>query len=415
MKTNTPQTPSGSTRSKRWSHPQHHHPHAHQQQLLESFESQPTISTSYIQLPDKKLIITRQTITRPRGPLRYEQDNDLGDQLTRQPPEQLLERHSELQPKSESWQGGVVGRERPVDTGPGKTIETRDGLDARGSHVVVSEDDEFDRVYVTNATNKPFRIAALGGFDPEEDFIDASRDIEESTRRDTAAGVPQTRQTTDSRRRKAGSGHDHGSDGKSRDGADAAGAREISFNDPETDQLFEDASEKDEITFGQDDPYQTDLEAEMRHQAYDKIGEFGADPVGADSARAPDEQLDERPEVGAASSAVQSGAGLLVAQRRGADNDDDEGGWANDGVEDMEVPSQSHQDEVLAKANEAQARREAQNLAGDRDREQPPAATDDDEAGGGGAGEREGEENVRMPNANYLMSDLRRDDSGYRS
>lgn len=283
--------------------------------------------------------------------------------------------------------------EKSIDQGKnsGQTL-ARESQDAKGSDVVATENDDFDRVYITNEANKPFKIEALGGYDPEEDFIDASRDIEDSIRFNPSGrrrgetppasshqGLEQQPQTT----------------------------KDISFNDPEADTLFEDASETDEITFGQDDPYQTDLEAEMRHQAYDKIGKFNVDPSAEELTPSVDTNRD-----------TQSPEATTHGNRRKERDDDDEGGWVNDGVEDMDIPSQSHQNSVLEKA----ARRDDELVRRNAEAEADVAAaatagksqpTDNE------AQEEEQDkesESQRMPNADYMKDALNEpDDSGYRA
>lgn len=317
---------------------------------------------------------------------------------------------------------------------------SRDGLDAKGSHIVTTEDEDDDRVYITNATNRPFRIDALGGYDPEEDFIDASRDIEGGS----SAG-PNGAQDGRGSSRSASRGSSSYARRGSTDEQQPQAARDISFNeDPEGETLFEDASETDEITFGQDDPHDTDLEAEMRRQAFDVVGRFNADG----SARPPSQSKHESssgqatdrdgnavgdvailagqsPESSPASSeggpeiqqpeASTGGPKRARKSHPSSDYEDDEGNWVNDGVEDMDIPSQSHQDEVLEKAaKREEAKRRADEEAEEQaaEQQQPKESNNDETSPTEEAGDSE---NQRMPNADYLKSDLRGfDDSAYK-
>lgn len=301
-------------------------------------DTSPTLETIYTKLPDQKLIITSQ-ITRNMGSIDDEQ-------LRRRPHRPLVVPI-------------VVTQQIDPMQDSNNLKQARDSLDSNSSDIVMTENDDYDRVYVTNATNKPFRIEALGGYDPEEDFADASRDIEELARHDNGHGGK-----GDSSNRKE----------------ELSNGRDITFNDPETDTLFEDASETDEVTFSHDDPYQTDLEAEMRRQLYDQVSNTRPDPSASKLSETSQPDTNTRRE------------------------DDDEGGWVNDGVDDMDIPSQSHQNLVLEKAaqRDVAARRANEAQAG-YDQAQPAEG-----------GDQEGDgESQRMPNADYLKDDLKEDDSGY--
>lgn len=212
---------------------------------------------------------------------------------------------------------------------------------------MATEDEDMDRVYVTNITNKPFKIEALGGFDPEEDFKDASRDIEGNPKYNPSVsrGINGGRETR---------------------------GKDISFNDPEVD-MFEDASETDEVTFAHD-PYQVDLEQEMRDQASNK--------QDSSSSLEPETEPDNTDESSPAKS---------------YSDEDSEGSWINDGVDDMDIPSQEHQDSVLERAakQDELARRIAQDDASQQqDKEQQTHDQGDQ----------------RMPNADYLKDDLKMDE-----
>ena len=287
-----------------------------------------------MQLPNKKLIITRQ-IT--RGPV-YKGGLDLSDV----PAFFKLNDHTNFDPN-----------------------QPRESLDANGSEIVATEDDDSDRIYVTNNTKKPFRIPALNGYDPEEDFQEASRDFEEPAKRDRSG----------ERRRSS---------------EPESEIKDISFNDPETDTLFNDASETDEVIFAQD-PYQNDLEAELR----------GDLPASEQSSSTPEEDdqsnSQEQPSAQADSSAEQPVARQQQTKEKKKkkqpnSTDEDDGSWINDGVEDIDVPSQSYQNAVLEKA----ARREelAKQASPDESKQQHQQ------------GEQEEPENQRMPNADYLKEDM---------
>lgn len=241
-------------------------------------------------------------------------------------------------------------------------------LDAKESEIVATENDDMDRIYVTNVTNKPFKIAQLGGYDPEEDFQDASRDFEDSADRKTLS-----------------------SSGDRRNGEDdiPRQTKDISFNDPEDETLFNDASETDEVFFA-NDPYQTDLEAELK-------GEQTPDQAASnskDNTKSPGSRAESR----------------SMAKNHRPNEEDSEGSWVNDGVEDMEIPSQSYQDSVLEKAAKQDALRRG---AGENpDEETVPAQ--EGEQYQEGESNPEGEptqgdpDNQRMPNADYLkdMDDI---------
>lgn len=196
-----------------------------------------------------------------------------------------------------------------------------------GDRIVAAENDDLDKVYVTRAIDKPFKIDALGGYDPEQDFQDAERDLDDH--REPSSGSTLSRPK---RRRTGGSEREETT-------SIPPPSRDINFNDGETDTMFNDASEMDEITFAQDDPYQTDLEAEMRSQAFDK-----PTPAAAASASS---AFNEAPEVRIAPNRKRS------AGRR-QQTDEAEGSWINDGVDEMDIPSQSHQDKVLDRSAKQQ-------------------------------------------------------------
>lgn len=231
-----------------------------------------------------------------------------------------------------------------------------DHIASNSSDIVLLRADDYDEpVYMTNLTDRPFRIAALGNFDPEEDFEHASRDIDNGGN-DVA--------TATSRRSSARSRRKH--------------VRRKDSLRPKVDPFDEldndpDASETDEVTFGQDDPYQTDLEAEMRDQAYDRIGRSSIEPrAGAEGdtyQRGPkgaidpvDRQQQESISNDSDSDDIDTAADQAKTYtpakprrqpqpRRGEyDTDDSEGSWVNDGVDDMEIPSQAHQNMILDKA-----------------------------------------------------------------
>lgn len=248
-----------------------------------------------------------------------------------------------------------------------------------GDRILTAENDDMDRVYVTRAIDKPFKIDALGGYDPEQDFQEAERELDDSQE-------PPARSTSGSRR----------TDKTSQKG-------DMNFNDAdETDTMFNDASETDEITFAQDDPYQTDLEAEMRSQAFDKPTPDAAATVK----EGPSE-----------------GVRVVVPQKRSTElqQDDSEGSWINDGVDEMDIPSQSHQDKVLEKAARQQEVAAAAIAAANENETSnaEPRADDEDVASAAETAsdyqeqpvnddaqplDNDQEENQRMPNANYLKN-----------
>lgn len=304
------------------------------------------VETSYIKLPDKRLIITRQ-IT--RGPI-YK--GGLDDDLPPIPSHIL-----QLQGRSFNLDQEKDAKQQQAEQQKQASARSDDELNAKGSAIVKTEDDDMDPVYVTTMTDKPFKIDALGGFDPEEDFQDATRELDEPAKK---------------------------SGNRKRSSEEYQQIKDISFNDPEVDTLFNDASETDEVIFDQD-PYQTDLEAEMSGRSAIERPEDGAD------------------EAAAADEVEDNSARKKVAPKSNSD-DDSESDWVNDGVDDMDVPSQSYQDAVLEKAalNEA-ARRAAEEPNEDEARqqeqeqqEQPPQSEADQGDG----------ESQRMPNADYLKNDL---------
>lgn len=303
--------------------------------------------------------------------------------------------------------------------------------------VVRLEDDEMDTVYVTNVTDKPFRIAALGGYDPEEDFRDASLDISDSES-NSRTGSRSTR--WNARMQPASSLKD----------SVGQFSQDITFGDPEADSMFNDASETDEVTFDAgDDPYQTDLEAELHAQAYDQPGQV-SQVTRRPSARthyheregATDVEVEIEPayvkknrRAGGSRRDRKTGQKLVNsehnANRRKDDSDDDEseGGWLNDGVDDMEIPSKRHQESVLKKAAlAAQARHDedgakedgktGSGVEGGVDANQDPVAQEEptkSEAIDQPAQYAGDEGDQRMPNADYLRDDLKVDDLDYKA
>lgn len=241
-------------------------------------------------------------------------------------------------------------------------LQSNEALTANGSEIVATEDDDSDRVYVTKLTKKPFRIDALGGFDPEEDFKDASRDIEEQAPTKYSSSEDEDKRNNNEQ--------------------DSQSSKDISFSDPETDTLFNDASETDEVTFAQDDPYQTDLEAEMQANSYHQPRESNSNADTDDESSTDGGTTDEK-------------------RRR---DDDSDGSWVNDGVEDMDIPSQTHQDTVLNKAAKQEALIAKRAGVSDDDETQPQEEETVDDAN-----------SQRMPNADYMKDDLKLDDSDYKA
>lgn len=298
---------------------------------------------------------------------------------------------------------------------------------ANGSEVVQAEDEDMDRVYVTNMRNRRFRIPALGGYDPEEDFKSASRDIEKVerhppvSRHAKAAASSPMRKTSKTRGHLGGfGGQKHSMQDQEEPGDEETPmppGKDISFNDPEDEQLYNDASELDEVTFGPDD---LDLEAEMRRQEYDKVGKVGlGQRIDSDDDGRASESNNQEP-------IVRRRPPPPINTRRADGYDDpddnDESTWLNDGADEMEIPSQSHQDLVLDKAakQEAQAKKTAKEAGRQAQAEAEAAeaeaaeASAPDEATGGQQGQTDEEENSqRMPSAAYLSNDLKMDDTDY--
>lgn len=300
----------------------------------------------------------------------------------------------------------VAGRSEESEIGPPRRSDSND------DQVAIAENDDMDRVYVTRSLNKPFKIDALGGYDPEQDFQEAERDLEDQQ---------QQQNLWQPRRQKSAAASSNNNKRSRATPSRQPATNDMSFNDDaDADTMFNDASETDEITFGQDDPYQTDLEAEMRSQAYDK-------PTPPASTHAPtpeapshsdNYQNEEEPEV-----RIEPRKGLNSARKQ--IHDDSESNWINDGVDEMEIPTQSHQDKVLAKAA-ARAQHDGEDTPA------ASAAIADKSASDGGnnnGSDESGEENLRresqseepplgepeaqnsdtmdsenqrMPNANYL-------------
>jgi hypothetical protein len=462
----------------------------------DQLSSLPSIQTSFIKLPDEKMIITQHQVTArnanrrpPPRPLKIfiddsesrappPNDHDpkrmgatessRGDQQNTVAPDYAAA-HTPFTSQSLRLNISPTEALTTTPTTDNLTPQAGDALNARpttsNNEVVATEDDEFDRVYVTNDTNKPFKIDALGGYDPEQDFIDAAKELE--TDRSGSSGASNEPEPSQSRRdlKRRSNQHHAGpltqANGRHTQakGAHHAGpvpgpVQEITFNDPDTDMMG--ASETDEVTFGQDDPYQTDLEAEMRQQEYDKLGTISAQqqrrrPAASGSAVASvdsggagagqsgqeaseDEDMDsdvdvefkQEPDSGGGggrrreSMAATSAAaarntpdeeGRLAARRS---DSDDEGAWVNDGVDEMDIPSQSHQNSVLDKAEQRDEK--AKQAAADESAEAAAAnkqAGPDGGAPEGGQTNDNAEENVRMPNADYLKNDFVEDDSGY--
>lgn len=330
------------------------------------------------------MIITRQSIT--RGPV-YK--GGLDDLPAIPPiPEHYLQ-HEKLVEDLEAEQNNV----------PRRREQDEDNLTARGSdHVIATENEDDDRVYVTGLTNKPFRIRALGGYDPEEDFRHASRDILEEPSK-LGGKSSSHRRGSESRRRINGRRRYKENDDEQEQHIKQ---KDINFNDPEPDAIFDDASETDEVIFsGQDEPYQIDLEAEMRNQAYDRPGmptKFDKSKQNKPNDNENNGYHNEETEQTPVDEPKESRR-VVSSRRKVKDDDDGEGSWVNDGIdEDMDIPSQSHQDIILAKAAEqdALARKQAEEDAA-ADAQQ---AAEDQQAA-------EEPENQRMYSPDYLKNDLR--------
>lgn len=164
-------------------------------------------------------------------------------------------------------------------------------MDTGETKVVALENDDLDKVYVTNQTDKPFEIDALGGYNPEEDFQSASMDIEGQRMADIK----------------------HGGDGRE----PAQATKDIVFNEPDANVSFnDDADETEAEDPNREDPNQIDFDAEMRQEARNKHRRY--EPV------------------------------LEESNNRDRDGDS-EGGWVNDGVDDMDIPSQLEQDIAIRK------------------------------------------------------------------
>lgn len=272
----------------------------------------------YLKLPDDRVIIVHHEERNSPATDGSATDNNQSSELNIRVPDEIL------QPTRDS------------DSNNNNNNQATKRSDNFGDRIVVAENDDEEKVYVTRAINKPFRI---NGYDPERDFREAERDLN--------APAPRG-----SRRRKSG----RRAEADSGDSSPLA-TRDINFNDGDADMMFNDASETDEITFAQDDPYQTDLEAEMRSQAFDKP-----------TPPAPVEKtLREAPEVR-----------ITPRRRRGGgsnkrEQDDSEGSWINDGVDEMDIPSQSHQDKVLDKAAKQQEAAAAAAAAAASDSPEPAA------------------------------------------
>lgn len=287
---------------------------------------------------------------------------------------QTLELSVNSQELSQST-NNVPSRQRPPDP-----------VVSNGSDIVLLRADDYDEpVYMTNLTDRPFRIAALGNFDPEEDFEHASRDIGNGGNGDNGVATATSRRSSAKSRRR----HNR---------PDSLRPKVDPFDELDNDPMSEDASEQDEVTFGQDDPYQTDLEAEMRDQAYDKIGRSSIEPregegtnrpqsIGQSGPRGAIEPVDHPQQQQesitndndsddietAADDAKTYTPAKPIRQsprRREYDSDDSEGSWVNDGIDDFEVPSQAHQNMILDKA--AQNELDPAGALADTAKEQQP-------------------------------------------
>lgn len=510
---------------------------------FDPLSSLPTIQTSFIRLPDEKMIITRQVTARNSGrgpqslssqslpppprPLKFftEENHNNENDVKRASPSghfnsaaianQADTHLDQMAALVGGWQlspsplssnqlriapteslTGTPSRENLEQSATNAQNDASQPSGASSNEIVATEDDDFDRVYVTNETNKPFRIDALGGFDPEEDFFDAAKELEVVASDENASRIPtngaatttttNTRSTNRDLKRRSNQSNGGGSGGdddlgealsgsrryneqqQQQDQAQAGGGpvppgQEISFNDPDTETMYEDASETDEVTFGQDDPYQTDLEAEMRQQEYDKLlgklkpqtnnyqpstsgslnvvvdnGSGGreanrnADDDDNDNDNDLDADVDseykqepnnKRQRESMATAAADASRTRMQGRPRHRDDIDDEGAWVNDGVDEMDIPSQSHQNSVLDKAahrEEAAAKQAAKEEAEAAAAAESANKQEPDGGGGGNSAESgqtndNGEEILRMPNADYLKNDFVEDDSGYAS
>lgn len=329
----------------------------------------------------------------------------------------------------------------------GQTDGRSDKLSAIGSEVVITEDEDDARVYVTNATNKPFRIAALGGYDPEADFRDAAEELDSlaDSPGGRARGSGAARRGDADNASKSNAPGNRGDEGDDDEESESSKvARRVEPSVPETPYpgMYEDASETDEVTFGQDDPYQTDLEAEMRAQQYDLVGKFAIDSNRADgrpSAALASTQAERNLEQGGESNESKSfnnddgksspeedeadiendyrrfkpeaRADRVPVGRPGErrDEDRDEGQWVNDGADEMDIPSQSHQNFILDKAarHDAQVRKAAEEEMEAKKQPAPEQEPDGEQA------QSDGEQSQRMPNADYLENQPFGDDSSY--
>lgn len=262
-----------------------------------------------------------------------------------------------------------------IDNLPPEHYETK------SSDIVLLRADDFNEpVYMTNRTDRPFRIAALGNFDPEADFEHASRELDRGD--NVKATASNRRRSTVARNRKINSHRAQNQPSQRRSRGDVI---DRSIDEMDNEPMSEDASETDEVTFGQDDPYQTDLEAEMRAQDYDRIGRFSAQatdenkkpyarpslPTPSTTPAAPVEPVEQQEgvasvdndsdEIDTAAAGAKSYTPAQPRRRisqpsrdREFDSDDAEGSWVNDGADEMEVPSLAHQNMILEKAAQAE-------------------------------------------------------------
>lgn len=188
--------------------------------------------------------------------------------------------------------------------------------------VKATENDEMDRVYETNKTDQPFKIDDLGGYDPEEDFNTASIDIQGSN-----------------------------SDKKNRRDKPRYKMPPRS-SDPDPDLAY-DGSDSDESNQSQAEPYQPDLETEVLQEAQNRQRSY------------PSESAKER-----------------LRQR----DDDSDGSWVDDGIDDMEIPDEQEQEKAIMKGT-----------SNDNTDQKSPTTNDP---------QQDDVEEQRMPNAEYLKNDL---------
>ena len=316
-------------------------------------------TTRYIRLPGNKskLVITHhQVVTRraPGAPLKSP-----AGQLNSE-----VEAEAEVDSGAAELRPAVRGSEAARAGELERAPQTSDIIE-------LAEDDNFERVFATNSTRRPFRIAQLGGYDPERDFDEAAAEL---GAQDTPADEPQSRPAPSSEsaslEASPGAAPEPDSDDsdigplEAEELAPEVGLRPQRPKEP----LEEESSETDEVTFGSDsaEPYQTDLEAEMRQQQFDRVGQFlGQAGKEAEqrrhgsNVRANRDQMEIAPQTRHGAHSASGTSGARAKLHRLADSD--EGGWVNDGIEDMEIPSQVHQDMILDKASERARKQEEEN------------------------------------------------------